>query len=512
MAPDAPAALRGRPAAGSAAVPADGPGARSPRRGSVPASRPTPVQGGLERGRHVYTSVVVVLEVLVVAAAFAAAALAPDGGSPTVVAAAAAAAAWLVLAVVHLLRPLPLAVLPVVGLVSCAVLPVLVGSGTPGEADAVLRVLATAASVVLWSLAGAPGPVRPVLARAVAGGGAAAAVVCVSAHASGLPAPDLVGPLVTAVLAVVSLLVADRSARRAERSLVAQRAAAVDLLVARDLAAARRRLDARLHDVVLGTLAALVTADAGRSRAVRELAAEALAVLVAAGPDAERAGAGASRRAAAGAGGPGVLASGEPAAGLTSRTDGHAGATSAAIAADAGRARPRTGPHEDPDGDVEGDAAERLAAGLARLVARAGAEGLAVQVRREDDGGAPAPVPAPPGAAGAVDALLGAVGECLRNVVRHAGTSSALVVWSTRACTARALVVDAGRGFDPAAVPPGSLGLARSVRDRVEDVGGTVGVRSRPGRGTVVAMAVPLGAGAPAADGAVRGRRSGGAP
>ncbi|MEJ5866790.1 ATP-binding protein [Pseudokineococcus sp. 5B2Z-1] len=507
MAPDAPAALRGRPADGSAAAPAGGPGARSTRRGSVPAPRPTPVQGGLERGRHVYTSVVVVLEVLVVAAAFAAAALAPDGGSPTVVAAAAATAAWLVLAVVHLLRPLPLAVLPVVGLVSCTVLPVLVGSGTPGEADAVLRVLATAASVVLWSLAGAPGPVRPVLARAVAGGGAAAAVVCVSAHASGLSAPDLVGPLVTAVLAVVSLLVADRSARRAERSLAAQRAAAVDLLVARDLAAARRRLDARLHDVVLGTLAALVTADAERSRAARELAAEALAVLVAAGPDAERAGAGASRRAAAGAGGPGAVASGGPVDGLAPRTDGHGGRASSPAAVDAGPVRPPTGPEA-----AEEDAAERLAAGLARLVARADAEGLAVQVRREDDGGAPAPVPAPPGAAGAVDALLGAVGECLRNVVRHAGTSSALVVWSTRACTARALVVDAGRGFDPAAVPAGSLGLARSVRDRVEDVGGTVGVRSRPGRGTVVAMAVPLGAGGPPADGSVRGRRSGGAP
>ena len=462
-----------------------GPPAPARRAGSAPAARDVALlargtrsvagagsedlQGVLERGRRVFTAVVVVLQLLVVAAALAAAALAPGGGSPSVVVAAAVATTWLLLAAVHLVRGLPVALLVLVGLVCAAALPPLVAAGTPVEAQGVLRVLPTTASAVLWLLAGTTGRVGTVLVRAVGTGAAALAVVSASAALVGLGRLDVVGPLVTALLAVASLLVADRCATRAERSLAAQRAAAVDLLVARDLAAARRRLDGRLHDVVLGALAAMVTADAARAPAVRELAAEALAVLVAAGPDAALA-----RRVPAASTAGGAMAApavGAPAAGAV----------------------------------VAG--AERLEAGLQHLVERAAGAGLVVQLRRED--AAPAGAPATgaraaegdpavaEAAAGAgpdpevVEALLGAVGECLRNVERHARTASALLVWSAGPEGARALVVDAGAGFDPTAVPPGSLGLSRSVRSRLEDVGGSAHVRSRPGRGTVVHMGVP---------------------
>jgi signal transduction histidine kinase len=52
-------------------------------------------------------------------------------------------------------------------------------------------------------------------------------------------------------------------------------------------------------------------------------------------------------------------------------------------------------------------------------------------------------------------------------------------------------VSDAGAGFNPRAAHSGS-GLG-NMRDRVEAVGGTVEVSSRPGHGTVVRGSVPVG-------------------
>ncbi|WP_299037539.1 sensor histidine kinase [uncultured Pseudokineococcus sp.] len=462
----APGAPAGRGAPGPGAGPAPGRGGWSdPDTGFDTGSRQ--LREVLERGRRVYTAVVVVLQLLVVVAALTGAALAPGGGSPSVVVGAALAAGWLALAVAHLVRGLPVPLLVLVGLVCAAALPPLVAAGTPVEEEGVLRVLPTTASAVLWLLAGTPGRVAPVLVRAVVVGAAALALASVSAGLVGLGRLDVVGPLVTALLAVASLLVAHGCAARAERSLAARRVAAVDLLVARELATARRRLDVRLHDIVLGSLATMVTADAARAPAVRELAAEALALLVAAGPD----------------------------------------AADAPVRAP-GRREPAEGAGRDVDAPTAPDQPlSALEAGLVRLVARAAETGLVVELRHEaaaQPGAAPVragdacsgavrpAVPEPEPEPEVVEALLGAVGECLRNVERHAGTSSALLVWAAGPGSARVLVVDAGAGFDPAAVPAGSLGLARSVRGRLEDVGGSASVRSRPGRGTVVQVEAPL--------------------
>jgi signal transduction histidine kinase len=51
-------------------------------------------------------------------------------------------------------------------------------------------------------------------------------------------------------------------------------------------------------------------------------------------------------------------------------------------------------------------------------------------------------------------------------------------------------VKDDGRGFDPDTVTEG-VGLGRSIRDRVERVGGRASWRSTPGRGTEVRLEVP---------------------
>lgn len=402
----------------------------------------------LEQGRRVYTGVVVVLLLVGVVAALAGAALGADGargggpdgdGAGWLALAAGTAGLWAVLALVHLLRGgLPVVLLVGVGLVCAAVLPQLVGAASPSAAQGALRVLPTVASAVLWLLAGTPGRAAVVLGRALVAGGVALVVVSASAAVAGLGAVDLVGPLVTALLAVGTLVVAERSADRTGRSLAARREATRDLAVARDLAAARHRLDARLHDVVLGALAAVETADPARAGAVRELAAEALALLVEADPaaPAERVGGG------------------------------------------------REGRPEVPP------ASDDLETALVRLARRTEAEGVVVALRR----GGPPPrrgTSAPPVGEAELEALLGAAGECLRNVVRHARTRSAVVVWSRDAVGAQVLVVDAGAGFVPAAVAPSSLGLARSVVGRLEAVGGRAAVRSRPGHGTVAALFVP---------------------
>ena len=59
------------------------------------------------------------------------------------------------------------------------------------------------------------------------------------------------------------------------------------------------------------------------------------------------------------------------------------------------------------------------------------------------------------------------------------------------------LVVDEGRGFDPAAVPEDRLGLRASVQERLAVLGGSVAVWSRPGRGTSVKISIPLPAAKP---------------
>ncbi len=86
---------------------------------------------------------------------------------------------------------------------------------------------------------------------------------------------------------------------------------------------------------------------------------------------------------------------------------------------------------------------------------------------------------------GVAVAVGGAVREALTNVTKHAGVRSA-VVRAARDPSGRHLVVsvvDNGNGFDLDAVTEG-LGLRRSIRERIEAVGGHVCVTSQPGTGT----------------------------
>jgi signal transduction histidine kinase len=90
-----------------------------------------------------------------------------------------------------------------------------------------------------------------------------------------------------------------------------------------------------------------------------------------------------------------------------------------------------------------------------------------------------------------LDALLGALGECLENVRRHSGVRQADVTVSDDDHTVRAMVTDAGAGFEPDGVDTARLGFAESVVGRLHAVGGRARVFSSPGSGTTVMLEVP---------------------
>lgn len=94
----------------------------------------------------------------------------------------------------------------------------------------------------------------------------------------------------------------------------------------------------------------------------------------------------------------------------------------------------------------------------------------------------------------AMTAVLRAVGQCLANVRKHAGTNAAEVSVFDDGASCTVMVVDDGRGFDESSTSPDRMGLRGSVRERIGRVGGDVQVWSSPGSGTSVMMTVPYGA------------------
>jgi len=95
-----------------------------------------------------------------------------------------------------------------------------------------------------------------------------------------------------------------------------------------------------------------------------------------------------------------------------------------------------------------------------------------------------------------LEALTGALAQCLTNVHKHSGRFTAEVVVLDAGADVTVTVIDGGVGFDVDAVPDDRLGLRLSVRGRIEQVGGDVRVWSGEGTGTAVLMRIPVQAGA----------------
>ena len=90
-----------------------------------------------------------------------------------------------------------------------------------------------------------------------------------------------------------------------------------------------------------------------------------------------------------------------------------------------------------------------------------------------------------------VRALVGAVNEALTNATKHGGATHATVyVEQLDSGGLFCSVKDDGRGFDTTTTTEG-IGIARSIRGRLDEIGGRVEVDGRPGRGTEVRLWVP---------------------
>jgi signal transduction histidine kinase len=83
--------------------------------------------------------------------------------------------------------------------------------------------------------------------------------------------------------------------------------------------------------------------------------------------------------------------------------------------------------------------------------------------------------------------------EGIRNAVRHSRASTVAVEVNINKYWARSTIEDNGRGFEPRkeAAQPNGAGLA-SIRERTSLLGGTLNLRSEPGKGTKIEILLPL--------------------
>lgn len=87
-------------------------------------------------------------------------------------------------------------------------------------------------------------------------------------------------------------------------------------------------------------------------------------------------------------------------------------------------------------------------------------------------------------------ALVQASREAMVNAAKHAGIAEVSVYAEVEPGQVHVFVRDRGAGFDPATVAADRHGLADSIRGRMERHGGTVTLRTAPGEGTEVQLAV----------------------
>ncbi len=83
--------------------------------------------------------------------------------------------------------------------------------------------------------------------------------------------------------------------------------------------------------------------------------------------------------------------------------------------------------------------------------------------------------------------------EALTNVLKHARAANVLVELHYSGCEVRLHVEDDGQGFDTARAddPVQGVGLT-GMRERAEQIGGRLILRSSPGGGVAVTVTVPI--------------------
>ena len=84
--------------------------------------------------------------------------------------------------------------------------------------------------------------------------------------------------------------------------------------------------------------------------------------------------------------------------------------------------------------------------------------------------------------------------EALVNVAKHSGVTAADLYTEVTPDRVSVFVRDRGAGFDADLVPSDRRGLRDSVTGRITRLGGTALIRSAPGEGTEVELALPRAA------------------
>jgi signal transduction histidine kinase len=87
-------------------------------------------------------------------------------------------------------------------------------------------------------------------------------------------------------------------------------------------------------------------------------------------------------------------------------------------------------------------------------------------------------------------ALVQASREAMVNAAKHAGVAEVSVYAEVEPNQVHVFVRDRGAGFEPAAVAADRHGLADSIHGRMERHGGTVTLRTAPGEGTEIQLAI----------------------
>ncbi|GAB3005105.1 PspC domain-containing protein [Amycolatopsis acidiphila] len=95
-------------------------------------------------------------------------------------------------------------------------------------------------------------------------------------------------------------------------------------------------------------------------------------------------------------------------------------------------------------------------------------------------------------------ALVQAAREAMVNAAKHADVEEVSVYAEVEPTAVTVFVRDRGKGFDPDTVSGDRHGLADSIRGRMERNGGTVRLRTAPGDGTEVQLAMPIKTGSAA--------------
>ena len=91
----------------------------------------------------------------------------------------------------------------------------------------------------------------------------------------------------------------------------------------------------------------------------------------------------------------------------------------------------------------------------------------------------------------AVTALAQATREAVGNAAKHSGATTVALYSEVTPGAVTVFVRDRGAGFDPGSVPADRRGLRDSVVGRLQRIGGTAVVHSRPGEGTEVELTLP---------------------